>query len=594
MYILGISCYFHDAAATLIKDGVVISAAEEERFSRIKHDYEFPENAINFCLNLEGIETEDLEYIVFFEKPFVKFERLLLCTMQTFPRSMKLFREAMITWLGDKLWIKHLLQNKLGVDSSKILFSEHHLSHAASSFYCSPFSEAAILTVDGVGEWTTATLGIGRGTDIKLLKEIKFPNSLGLLYSAFTAFLGFEVNEGEYKVMGMAPFGDPKYVDQIYEVVNVDDEGGFELDMDYFSFHYSSEKTFNKKFEKLFGEPRDPKANFFTDASGYPSYFGDKPSDYDEIAKQNQYYADIAASIQVVTEQIMVKMANYAYKETGLKHLCMAGGVALNSVANRKILSQSPFEDIYIQPAAGDGGASTGAALYCYHGILGKPRNFVMEHAYWGQEHSPADTRDFLKENNISYELVEDDQKLIERVVDSIQNGKVIGWHQGRFEWGPRALGNRSILADPRSTEMKDIVNVKIKFREPFRPFAPSILEEKAGEYFDIDEPERHYPARFMLYVTDVREDKRDILPAITHVDGTGRLQTVRKDLNPKYHKLIETFGDATGVPVLLNTSFNLKGEPVVNTPAEAFSSFSASGMDLLVLGNYLVTKNGK
>ncbi len=594
MYILGISCYFHDAAATLIKDGVVISAAEEERFSRIKHDYEFPENAINFCLNLEGIETEDLDYIVFFEKPFVKFERLLLCTMQTFPRSMKLFREAMITWLGDKLWIKHLLQNKLGVDSSKILFSDHHLSHAASSFYCSPFSEAAILTVDGVGEWTTATLGIGRGTDIKLLKEIRFPNSLGLLYSAFTAFLGFEVNEGEYKVMGMAPFGDPKYVDQVYEVVNVDDEGGFELDMDYFSFHYSSEKTFNKKFEKLFGEPRDPKANFFTDASGYPSYFGDKPSDYDEIAKQNQYYADIAASIQVVTEQIMVKMANYAYKETGLKHLCMAGGVALNSVANRKILSQSPFEDIYIQPAAGDGGASTGAALYCYHGILGKPRNFVMEHAYWGQEHSPADTRDFLKENNISYELVEDDQKLIERVVDSIQNGKVIGWHQGRFEWGPRALGNRSILADPRSTEMKDIVNVKIKFREPFRPFAPSILEEKAGEYFDIDEPEKHYPARFMLYVTDVHEDKRDILPAITHVDGTGRLQTVRKDLNPKYHKLIETFGDATGVPVLLNTSFNLKGEPVVNTPAEAFSSFSASGMDLLVLGNYLVTKNGK
>jgi carbamoyltransferase len=594
MYILGISCYFHDAAATLIKDGVVISAAEEERFSRIKHDYEFPENAINFCLNLEGIETEDLEYVVFFEKPFVKFERLLLCTMQTFPRSMKLFREAMITWLGDKLWIKHLLQNKLGIDSSKILFSEHHLSHAASSFYCSPFSEAAILTVDGVGEWTTATLGIGRGTDIKLLKEIRFPNSLGLLYSAFTAFLGFEVNEGEYKVMGMAPFGDPKYVDQVYEVVNVDDEGGFELDMDYFSFHYSTEKTFTKKFEKLFGDPRDPKAEFFTDASGYPSYFEEKPDNYDEIAKQNQYYADIAASIQVVTEQIMVKMANYAYKETGLKHLCMAGGVALNSVANRKILSQSPFEDIYIQPAAGDGGASTGAALYAYHAILGKPRNFVMEHAYWGQEHSPADTEEFLKENNISYELVEDDQKLIERVVDSIQNGKVIGWHQGRFEWGPRALGNRSILADPRSTEMKDIVNVKIKFREPFRPFAPSILEEKAGEYFDIDEPERHYPARFMLYVTDVREDKRDILPAITHVDGTGRLQTVRKDLNPKYHKLIETFGEATGVPVLLNTSFNLKGEPVVNTPAEAFSSFSASGMDLLVLGNYLVTKNGK
>ncbi len=592
MYILGVSCYFHDAAATLIKDGVVIAAAEEERFSRIKHDFEFPENAINFCLNLEGIEVEDLEYIVFFEKPFVKFERLLLCTMQTFPKSMKLFREAMVTWLGDKLWIKHLLQDKLGVDSSKILFCEHHLSHAASSFYCSPFNEAAILTVDGVGEWTTATLGIGRGTDIQLLKEIKFPNSLGLLYSAFTAFLGFEVNEGEYKVMGMAPFGDPKYVDQVYEVVNVDEEGGFELDMDYFSFHYSSDKTFTKKFEKLFGKPRDPKAEFFTDASGYPSYFGDKPDDYDEIAKQNQYYADIAASIQVVTEQIMVKMANYAYKETGLKYLCMAGGVALNSVANRKILAQTPFEEIYIQPAAGDGGASTGAALYGYHAMLGKPRNFVMEHAYWGEEHSPAATQEFLKENDIPYELIEDDQKLFERVVDSIQNGKVIGWHQGRFEYGPRALGNRSILADPRSKEMKDIVNVKIKFREPFRPFAPSILVDRAGEYFDLDEPEKHYPARFMLYVTNVREEKRDILPAITHVDGTGRLQTVRKDTNPKYYKLIETFGDATGVPVLLNTSFNLKGEPVVNTPAEAFSSFSASGMDLLVLGNYLVTKD--
>ncbi len=592
MYILGISCYFHDAAATLIKDGVVVAAAEEERFSRIKHDFEFPENAINFCLNLEGIEAGDLEYIMFFEKPFIKFERLLLTTMQTFPRSMKLFREAMVTWLGDKLWIKHLLQKKLGIGPEKILFSEHHLSHAASSFYCSPFNEAAILTVDGVGEWTTATLGVGRGTNIQLLKEIKFPHSLGLLYSAFTAFLGFEVNEGEYKVMGMAPFGDPKYVDQVYEVVNVDEEGGFELDMDYFSFHYSSEKTFNKKFEKLFGDPRDPKANFFTDASGYPSYFGDKPENYDEVAKQNQYYADIAASIQVVTEQIMVKMANYAQKQTGLKHLCMAGGVALNSVANHKILSQTDFDEIYIQPAAGDGGASTGAALYGYHGILGKPRNFVMEHAYWGEEHSPADTEAFLKESNIPYELVEDDEKLFERVVDSIQNGKVIGWHQGRFEWGPRALGNRSILADPRSHEMKDIVNVKIKFREPFRPFAPSVLVERAGEYFDIKEPEKHYPARFMLYVTDVHKDKWDVLPAITHVDGTGRLQTVRRELNPKYYKLIETFGDATGVPVLLNTSFNLKGEPVVNTPAEAFNSFSASGMDLLVLGNYLVNKD--
>ena len=592
MNILGISCYFHDAAAALIKDGVLVAAAEEERFSRIKHDYEFPENAIEFCLRTGGIEKGDIDYVMFFEKPFIKFERLLLCSMQTFPRSMKLFREAMVTWLGDKLWVKHLLLKKLGVPSSKVLFSEHHLSHAASSFYCSPFEEAAILTVDGVGEWTTAAVGVGKGTDIKLIKEIRFPHSLGLLYSAFTAFLGFEVNEGEYKVMGMAPFGRPDYVDKVYELVHVDGDGGFELDMDYFSFHYSSEKTFSKKFEKLFGTPRDQKAHFFTPSTGYPSYFGDRPSDFDELGRQNQYYADIAASIQAVTEQIMVKMANYAYRETGLGKLCMAGGVALNSVANRKILSGTPFDDIYIQPAAGDGGGAVGAALYGYHALLGQPRKFVMEHAYWGEEHSAQDTEEFLTENNIPYEKIGDDRKLIERVVDGLTQGKVIGWHQGRFEWGPRALGNRSIIADPRRADMKDIVNVKIKFREPFRPFAPSVLVERAGDYFALDHPEKHYPARFMLYVTDVHENKRDVLPAITHVDGTGRLQTVTKELNPKYYSLIETFGEATGVPVVLNTSFNLKGEPIVNTPGEAFNSFSKSGMDMLVLGNYIVDKN--
>jgi carbamoyltransferase len=591
MNILGISCYFHDAAAALLKDGVLVAAAEEERFSRVKHDFEFPEKAIEFCLETGGIEAADVDYVMFFEKPFVKFERLLLCTMQTFPRSMKLFREAMVTWLGDKLWVKHLLLVKLGIPSEKILFSEHHLSHAASAFFCSPYEEAAVLTVDGVGEWTTAALGVGKGTDLKLIKEIRFPHSLGLLYSAFTAFLGFEVNEGEYKVMGMAPFGRPLYVDKVYELIRVDDDGGFELDMDYFSFHYSSEKTFNKKFEKLFGTPRDPKAHFFTPASGYPSYFGEKPANFDEVGKQNQYYADIAASIQVVVEEIMVKMANYAYRETGLKNLCMAGGVALNSVANRKILAQTPFEEIYIQPAAGDGGAAIGAALYGYHTLLGQPRKFVMEHAYWGQEHSAADTEEFLKENNIPYERIEDDEKLIERVASLLAEGKVVGWHQGRFEWGPRALGNRSILANPGRHDMKDIVNVKIKFREPFRPFAPSVLEERASEYFDLEHPEKHYPARFMLYVTNVYEDKRDKLPAITHVDGTGRLQTVKKELNPKYYRLIEVVGDATGTPVVLNTSFNLKGEPIVNTPAEAYSSFSKSGMDALVLGNYLVEK---
>ena len=592
MDILGISCYFHDAAAALIRDGQLIAAAEEERFTRRKHDYEFPQNAIDFCLRAGAIRPPDLDYVVFFEKPFVKFERLILSSMQAFPHSHGVFREAMITWLGDKLWIKHLIQKRFGIPSSKILFSEHHLSHAASAFFCSPFDEAAILTVDGVGEWTTASLGIGKGTGIKLLKEIRFPHSLGLLYSAFTAFLGFEVNEGEYKVMGMAPFGKPRYIDKVYKLIHISNDGGFELDMDYFSFHYSTKKSFNKKFIGLFGPPRDPKSQFFTPASGYPTYFGEKPANYQEIAKQNQHYADVAASIQAVTEDVLLKMAQYVYKETGLKRLCMAGGVALNSVANGRILKGTPFEEIYVQPAAGDGGGAIGAALYAYHIVLGKPRSFVMEHSFWGEEHSPGDIERFLTMNNIRYQRLEDEEKLIGHVVDRLQEGKVIGWFQGRFEWGPRALGHRSILADPRRAEMKDTVNVKIKFREPFRPFAPSVLVERVEEYFMLPDAAKHYPARFMLYVVDVREDKRDIIPAITHVDGTGRLQTVQEDVSPRYYQLIETFGRATGVPMVLNTSFNLKGEPIVNTPQEAFHTFSQSGMDVLILGDHVIEKS--
>lgn len=592
MNILGISCYFHDAAAALLRDGQLIAAAEEERFTRKKHDYEFPQHAIDFCLRMGGIRAADLDYVAFFEKPFLKFERLLLTSMQTFPRSHRVFREAMVTWLGDKLWIKHLVQKQLGVPPSKILFSEHHLSHAASAFFCSPFTDAAILTVDGVGEWTTASLGIGKETEIKLLKEIRFPHSLGLLYSAFTAFLGFEVNEGEYKVMGMAPFGTPRYVDKVHKLLRVGRDGSFELDMDYFSFHYSTDRTFNGKFENLFGPPRDPKAHFFTPASGYPSYFGEKPANYEELGKQNQYYADVAASIQVVTEEVLLEMAHHVYQETGLKRLCMAGGVALNSVANGKILRETPFEELYVQPSAGDGGGAIGAALYAYHMVLGQPRTFVMEHAYWGEEHSPDDIETFLKENGIRYERLEDEEKVIERVVDGLQAGKVIGWFQGRFEWGPRALGHRSILADPRRADMKDIVNVKIKFREPFRPFAPSVLAERTEDYFVLPDAAKHYPARFMLYVVDVRESQRDRIPAITHVDGTGRLQTVRREQSPKYYRLIETFGQATGVPLVLNTSFNLKGEPIVNTPQEAFRTFTRSGMDMLVLGEYVIDKS--
>ena len=591
MDVLGISCYFHDAAAALLRDGRLVAAAEEERFSRKKHDYEFPQRAIDFCLGAAGIEARDLDYVVFFEKPFVKFERLLLTSMQTFPASHRVFREAMVTWLGDKLWVKHLLQRRLGVPPAKVLFNEHHLSHAASAFFCSPFEEAAILTVDGVGEWTTASLGIGKGTDLRLLKEIRFPHSLGLLYSAFTAFLGFEVNEGEYKVMGMAPFGTPRYADDVRKLIRVHADGSFELDMDYFTFHRSTTQTFSRKFETLFGRPRDPAANFFTASSGYPAYFGEKPARYDALARENEHYADIAASVQLVIEETLLTMARAAQRETGLTRLCLAGGVALNSVANGRILRETPFEELYIQPAAGDGGGALGAALYGYHAVLGGPRSFVMEHAAWGQEHDAAAIEDFLRAGDIPHERLESEDRLIERVVDRLQEGSVVGWSQGRFEWGPRALGHRSILADPRRLDMKDIVNTKIKFREPFRPFAPSALVERAEEYFVLPDAARHYPARFMLYVVDVQEGKRGLVPAITHVDGTGRLQTVRRDTNPRYHRLISTFAEATGVPMVLNTSFNLRGEPIVNTPAEAFKTFTQSGMDVLVLGDYVIEK---
>ena len=432
---------------------------------------------------------------------------------------------------------------------------------------------------------------MGRDRTIKLLGEIRFPHSLGLLYSVFTAFLGFEVNEGEYKVMGMAPYGTPKYADDVRKLIRLGDNGAFALDMDYFSYHHSPDTAFNAKFERLFGAPRDPKSHFFTQLSGYPAYFGDKPANYAELCRQNQHYADIASSIQLVTEETLLTMALALHAKTGLPRLCMAGGVALNSVANGRILRETPFEQLYVQPSAGDGGGAIGAALHVYHAVLGYSRKYVMEHAYLGEEHSEADIKRFLDENRIRYEYLEDDDRLISRVVDALQEGKVIGWYQGRFEWGPRALGNRSILADPRRADMKDIVNTKIKFREPYRPFAPSVLVERAAEYYDLKDPERHYPARFMLLVVNVKEGMGKVVPAPTHVDGTGRLQTVFKDTNPRYHRLIETFGKATGVPVVLNTSFNLKGEPIVNTPREAFSTFARSGMDMLVLDRCVVAK---
>ena len=593
MYILGISCFYHDAAAALLKDGLLVAAAQEERFTRVKHDPGFPINAIAFCLKRGGITPGDLDYVVFYEKPFVKFERLLLSIGATFPRSWKVFREAMLVWLGEKLWIKGLIRDRLGISRERILFVDHHLSHAASALYCSPFSEAAILTADGVGEWTTTARGQGTANwngsgdnRLTLDEEIRFPHSLGLLYSAFTAFLGFEVNEGEYKVMGMAPFGEPKYVDKVERLIRISSDGSFTLDMSYFSYHYHPERAFTRKFEVLFGEPRNPKAKFVTAKT---SLYDDPTPPTQAELERNQYYADVAASLQKVLEEAMVKLARRAHEATGLNRLCLAGGVALNSVANYKILTQTPFEELYIQPAAGDAGGALGAALYVYHVLLGHPRRFVMEHAYWGEEYGEEAIVGFLTEHGLQAERYDDDERLLERVVDGLVAGKVVGWFQDRFEWGPRALGNRSILADPRRADMKDLVNIKIKFREPFRPFAPSVLLERAVEFFQVGDAAKHFPARFMLYVAPV--NKPDLIPAVTHVDGSGRLQIVHRETSPRYYRLIELFGEATGVPALLNTSFNLKGEPIVSTPAEAFATFSRSGMDWLVLGQYLLTK---
>lgn len=590
MKVLGISAFYHDSSAALVSDGMLVAAAEEERFSRKKHDSGFPSLAVDFCLRQAGITMADVDYVVFYEKPFVKFERIFQTTMATFPMGVEVFRAAMQTWFMDKLWIKAIIREELAISTEKIMFSDHHLAHAASAFYCSPFQKAAVLTVDGVGEWTTTARGVAEGNEIHLRDEMRFPHSLGLLYSAFTAFLGFEVNEGEYKVMGMAPYGEPKYLDKVWELMDLADDGSFQLKMEYFKFPYSLKNTYNSNFVRLFGKPREPETHFFTKNTGFPSYFGEKPSNYAELERENQHYADIASSIQKATEEIIVRMAKSLQEQTGMDALCMAGGVALNSVANGRILRETAFKRLYIQPGAGDGGGAIGAALHFVHQVMGQPRRFVMDHAYWGEEFSDAQTKDFLERENIPHEHVTDEDKLIGRTVEALTTKKVIGWHQGRFEFGPRALGCRSILADPRSAEMKDIVNTKIKFREPYRPFAPSILVDAAEDYFDMPGISKQEAARFMLLVVPVKKEKQEIIPAVSHM-GTGRLQTVFRETNPRYYKLIKTFGEATGVPVVMNTSYNLRGEPIVTTPANAYATFKASEMDLLVCGNYLVRK---
>jgi carbamoyltransferase len=574
MNILGLSFYYHDSAAALVKDGVLIAAAEEERFSRLKHDSGFPGLAIDFVLSQGGITLDDVDFIVFYEKPFVKFERMLLTAMATFPRSSAVFRESMQRWITDKLWIKSLMKKRLGVPAAKLLFCDHHMSHAACSFFTSPFKESAILTVDGAGEWSTATYGIGRDTKIEIIKELRFPHSLGLLYSAFTAYCGFEINEGEYKLMGMHPYGKPRFVDKIYELIQVSEDGSLWHDMRYFAYHFSRDQTLGDKFGEHFGRPaRDPKQ-------------GDKSLD--------PYYCDMAASIQVVTEQILLKMATWLHRETGAKNLVLAGGVALNSVANYKILRQGPFENVYVHPAPGDDGGSVGAAYWAYNHLLGQPRGPGLTHAYLGSGYTNAQVKEFLDKYDIQYEFIADDEAFCDRVARLLVDGNVCGWFRGRFEWGPRALGSRSIIADPRRAEMKEKLNATIKFREAFRPFAPSVCEERAHEFFDFPKAADWWPGRFMLYVAPVLPEKRSVLPAITHEDGSGRLQTVFKETNPAYHRMIERFGELTGVPVVMNTSFNLKGEPIVEHPSHAFNTFSLSGMDYLFLENFIIDKSQK
>ena len=597
MYILGISAFYHDSAAALLKDGQLVAASMEERFSRKKHDNRMPIQAIVFCLKQAGITAADLDYVVYYEKPIQKFERIIQTALNNFPNSAIVWREAMLKWMGDKLWVKNKLINALGVDGKKVLFCDHHMSHAASAFFASPFKEAAVLTCDGVGEWTSTTLGTAKsywngetGTnDINLFSEQRFPHSLGLLYSVFTAWLGFHVNNGEYKVMGMSPYGTPRYMDKMEKVFHLNpSDGSFRLDMDYFSFANSIDSSYNQKFVDLWGTPRPEESDFFTMETN-PERSGEKAA-----MALNQHYADVSATIQQATEDALIAICNHLHKTTGLDKLVMAGGVALNTKANWRLLNETPFKEIYIQPASGDDGGALGAALWAWHVVLNKPREWVMPHAYWGQSYNEGEIINTLDENGIKYESFESNpDKLLDLVAEELTKSKVVGWMQGRFEWGPRALGARSIIADPRTEAMKEVVNTKIKFREPFRPFAPVVLRDRALEYFDYPDVQEHEAPRYMLMVAPIREEKQHEIQAVSH-KGTGRLQSIERETNPRYYGVVERFGQLTGVPVALNTSFNLRGEPIVNTPANALNTFVNSDIDLLVMETILVRKSGK
>ena len=566
MFTLGISCYYHDSAAALLENGHVIAAVEEERFSRKKFDDDFPKMAIQWCLKEAGISAEQIDSVAFYDKPILKFERLLDNYIAVAPRGLYSFLDTIPKWLHKRLWIKTDIRKSLTGFKGDIIFPQHHLSHAAYTFFTSPFEESAILTTDGVGEWSTTSIGIGNDNSVELLQDIRWPHSLGFFYSAFTYFLGFQVNEGEYKLMGLASFGKPKYYDLILDnLIDVKNDGSIHLNMDYFAFTYDKVMT-NQKFSELFGI---------------------KPRKESEEAKQIHF--DIGASAQKVLEEILLKMVEYLYKKTQSKNLCLGGGVALNGVANYRILKESSFENIHIPPSPGDAGSAVGAAQYLYYSYHNQKRKLddstkrIIENVYVGPSFSYDEIKQFLDNQNIKYEIL-DDEELIKNCAKLIADGNVVGWYQGKMEWGPRALGNRSILADPRRKEMKDILNEKIKHRESFRPFAPSILEENLSEYFDMD-----IPSPYMLLVSTVK--KPDKIPAVTHVDGTGRLQTVSKSSNPLYHKLITEFYNLTGVPVVINTSMNVKGEPIVNTPEQAYDMLIKTDMDCIFLKNFMVKK---
>jgi carbamoyltransferase len=568
--ILGISAQYHDAAAALLIDGVVVAAASEERFSRLKHDSSIPVRATKWCLQQAKISIDDVDHVVFYEKPLKKFERLLIHQLLNFPKSFKAFQRSSMVWLTDKLWVRNSLVKQLGVHPDKLLWCEHHLSHAASAFYGSPHPEAAILTVDGVGEWASTSLWHGGPEGIKPLLEVNFPHSIGLVYSAFTAFLGFRVNNGEYKVMGMAAYGDPIYKAEVLKVIWPEDDGAFAVDTQYLSYQYSATDSFTPAFEALFGAPRFP------------------GTELDPTSQKGKRYADIAASIQAVTEDCLVGLANRLHRESGSDHLCMAGGVALNSVANTAILKRSAFKSLSVHPAAGDAGGAVGAAMWAWNEVLGLPRSAALTTAGLGQAWSHSEVGEMLTDLKIAHTDL--GEKMCAAAADDIANGKVIGWFQGGFEWGPRALGHRSILANPRDPEMQDRVNNKVKFREDFRPFAPSVLAGAEERYFEIP-PGADQPIRWMLMVVPVKADQQAAMPAITHVDGTARIHVVEKEANPRYHELLSKLGDKTGHPIVLNTSFNLKGEPIVSSPVSAMATFMRCGIDVLYIDSYRIDK---